>query len=180
MSTQPFLPKNPQAAFPTDQNGRIGHDGQPGDAMGGSVQGALSQRASRRRGQRLRHGAARADRGGFADWSDVQANGNGGNRSLQQEIRLSPSSIPVAVDALAVYVNKANPIECLTLAQVDQIFSKDHWNSSSLTDIRTWGEAGLSGDWLASRSRYLAGTPCLGRLPLSKIPSLCTANSKMR
>ena len=57
------------------------------------------------------------------------------------------SSIPVAVDALAVYVNKANPIECLTLPQVDQIFSKDHWNSSSLTDIRTWGEAGLSGDW---------------------------------
>jgi len=49
------------------------------------------------------------------------------------------SSIPVAVDALAVYVNKAKPIECLTLAQVDQIFSKDHWNSSSLTDIRTWG-----------------------------------------
>ncbi len=89
------------------------------------------------------------------------------------------SSIPVAVDALAVYVNKANPIECLTLPQVDQIFSKDHWNSSKLTDIRTWGEAGLT-IGLASRLRYLVGTPCPARLPLSKILSLCTANSRTR
>ena len=35
-----------------------------------------------------------------------------------------PTSFPVAVDALAVYVNKDNPIECLTLRQLDDIFSK--------------------------------------------------------
>jgi phosphate transport system substrate-binding protein len=32
--------------------------------------------------------------------------------------------VRVAVDALAVYVNKENPIECLTLQQLDQIFSQ--------------------------------------------------------
>ena len=37
-----------------------------------------------------------------------------------------PSSFPVALDALAVYVNKDNPIECLTIEQLDQIFSKSH------------------------------------------------------
>ena len=73
------------------------------------------------------------------------------------------SSIPVAVDALAVYVNKANRIECLTHPQVDQIFSKDHWNSSSLTDIKTWGEAGLTGGGRAiaysiASSRSLVGS----------------------
>jgi phosphate transport system substrate-binding protein len=31
--------------------------------------------------------------------------------------------VQVAVDALAVYVNKENPVRCLTLQQVDQIFS---------------------------------------------------------
>ena len=58
------------------------------------------------------------------------------------------SSLPVAVDALAVYVNKDNPIECLTLQQVDQIFSKDHWNSGGI-NITTWGGTGLTGDWAA-------------------------------
>jgi len=57
-----------------------------------------------------------------------------------------PTSLPVAVDALAVYVNKDNPLECLTLQQVDQIFSKDHWNSAGI-DVKTWGGVGLTGEW---------------------------------
>jgi phosphate transport system substrate-binding protein len=57
-----------------------------------------------------------------------------------------PTSLPVAVDALAVYVNKDNPVQCLTLQQVDQIFSKDHWNSGGI-DVKTWGGVGLTGEW---------------------------------
>jgi phosphate transport system substrate-binding protein len=37
-----------------------------------------------------------------------------------------PTSFPVAVDALAIYVNKDNPIQCLTIEQLDQIFSRTH------------------------------------------------------
>jgi len=59
-----------------------------------------------------------------------------------------PAHFSVAVDALAVYVNKDNPIQCLTLQQVDQIFSKTRWGSGG-TEIKTWGEAGLTGDWAA-------------------------------
>jgi phosphate transport system substrate-binding protein len=58
----------------------------------------------------------------------------------------APTSVPVAVDALAVYVNKDNPLQCLTLQQVDQIFSKDHWNSGGV-DVKTWGGVGLTGEW---------------------------------
>jgi phosphate transport system substrate-binding protein len=65
------------------------------------------------------------------------------------------SSLPVAVDALAVYVNKDNPVQCVTLQQVDQIFSKDHWNSGGI-NIKTWGDAGLTGDW-ASRPISMFG-----------------------
>jgi phosphate transport system substrate-binding protein len=57
-----------------------------------------------------------------------------------------PTSFPVAVDALAVYVNKENPIQCLTIEQLDQIFSKTHLYSSG-KNVTTWGEAGLTGDW---------------------------------
>ncbi len=59
-----------------------------------------------------------------------------------------PASFPVAVDALAAYVNKDNPIECLTIEQLDQIFSKTHLYSGG-KNIATWGEAGLTGDWAA-------------------------------
>ena len=57
-----------------------------------------------------------------------------------------PAAIPVAVDALAIYVNTDNPIQCLTLEQLDQIFSKTHLWSCGI-NISTWGEAGLTGDW---------------------------------
>jgi len=59
-----------------------------------------------------------------------------------------PSSFPVALDALAVYVNKDNPIECLTIEQLDQIFSKSHLYSGG-KNVITWGEAGVTGEWAA-------------------------------
>ncbi len=56
------------------------------------------------------------------------------------------TSVPVAVDALAVYVNKDNPIRCLSLEAVDAVFSKTRRRGHS-ADIRTWGKAGLNGVW---------------------------------
>jgi phosphate transport system substrate-binding protein len=56
------------------------------------------------------------------------------------------SSFRVAVDALAVYVNKDNPIPCLTLPQVSGIFSSSRKVPGS-ADIRTWGDLGLTGEW---------------------------------
>ena len=60
-----------------------------------------------------------------------------------------PTSFPVAVDALAVYVNKDNPIKCLTIEQLDQIFSKTHLYSGGKNAL-TWGDVGLTGDWAAN------------------------------
>jgi len=56
------------------------------------------------------------------------------------------SSFRVAVDALAVYVNKDNPIQCLTMEQVDRIFSSTRKGSGGRS-IDTWGDVGLTGDW---------------------------------
>jgi phosphate transport system substrate-binding protein len=52
----------------------------------------------------------------------------------------------VAVDALAVYVNKDNPIACLTLQQLNRIFSSTRRVAFG-GNIATWGDAGLTGDW---------------------------------
>ncbi len=62
-----------------------------------------------------------------------------------------PTALPAAIDMLAVYANKDNPI-CemgLTLQQVDAIFSTNR-RGGYASDIRTWGEAGVSdGAWAA-------------------------------
>ena len=57
-----------------------------------------------------------------------------------------PTPVRTAVDALAVFVNKDNPVRCLTMAQVDAIFSKSR-RAGHAADITTWGEVGLTGDW---------------------------------
>jgi phosphate transport system substrate-binding protein len=50
--------------------------------------------------------------------------------------------IRVALDALAVFVHKDNPIEGLTLKQVDGIFSSTRKLGGG--DISDWGKAGLA------------------------------------
>jgi phosphate transport system substrate-binding protein len=58
-----------------------------------------------------------------------------------------PTQIRTSYDALAVYVNKDNPLEKLTLAQVDAVFSKSRRRGGK--DAKTWGDLGLTGDWAA-------------------------------
>jgi len=65
---------------------------------------------------------------------------------FEKKFGYKPTAIRVAVDALAVYVNKDNPLERLTLPQVDAIFSKTR-SAGLATDITTWGQLGLDGAW---------------------------------
>ncbi len=57
-----------------------------------------------------------------------------------------PTPIRTSVDALAVFVNKDNPLKCLTVAQVDAIFSKSRRHGAR-EDVKTWGQLGLTGEW---------------------------------
>lgn len=58
----------------------------------------------------------------------------------------SPTLIPVAIDALAVFVHRNNPLEALSLTQLDAIFS-DTRRCGSDEAIDRWGEVGLEGVW---------------------------------
>jgi phosphate transport system substrate-binding protein len=66
-----------------------------------------------------------------------------------------PTQLRTSYDALAVYVNKDNPLEKLTLAQVDAVFSKTR-RKGYKENVTTWGQLGLTGDW-ASRPISLYG-----------------------
>jgi phosphate transport system substrate-binding protein len=74
---------------------------------------------------------------------------------FEKKYGYKPTPIRTSVDALAVFVNKDNPIKCLTMPLVDAIFSKSR-RYGHREDIRTWGQLGLSGEW-ANRPISLYG-----------------------
>jgi phosphate transport system substrate-binding protein len=57
-----------------------------------------------------------------------------------------PLAIPIAMDAVTVYVNRDNPIQSLTLAQLDAIFGRERRRGYA-DDITTWGQVGLADRW---------------------------------
>lgn len=66
--------------------------------------------------------------------------------AFEKKFGYKPTEIKTSLDALAVFVHKDNPIESLTLAQVDAIFSSTR-NQGFAQDVTTWGQLGLKGDF---------------------------------
>ncbi len=66
-----------------------------------------------------------------------------------------PTAFKVAVDALAVYVSKDNPIPGMTIAEVDAVFSKERRRKHT-TPITKWGDLGVKGT-LAKSSLSIYG-----------------------
>jgi len=64
---------------------------------------------------------------------------------FEKKYGYKPTQIKVAIDALAVYVNKDNPIKGLTIKQLDGIFSSTHKLGGG--DVTKWGQLGLTGEW---------------------------------
>ena len=57
-----------------------------------------------------------------------------------------PTEVPVAADALAVFVHRDNPISGMTLAELDATFCKEHRRGLN-EDRISWSQFGLSGEW---------------------------------
>jgi len=64
---------------------------------------------------------------------------------FEQKYGFPPTRFAVALDALAIFVNKDNPVAGLSLPQVDAIFSQTR--KGGLQNITTWGQLGLTGSW---------------------------------
>jgi len=65
---------------------------------------------------------------------------------FEKKYGYKPTGLRTSIDMLAVYVNKDNPIQCLSLEEVDAIFSKTRKRGYQ-KDIVTWGDLGLTGEW---------------------------------
>jgi phosphate transport system substrate-binding protein len=83
-----------------------------------------------------------------------------------------PTQIRVAIDALAVYVNKDNPLEKLTLEEVDAIFSETR-KCGLEQQLNTWGDVGLDGDMAGKPISLYGRNSASGTYGYFKSVALC-------
>src|SRR3990170_1904515 len=96
---------------------------------------------------------------------------------FEKKFGYKPTDIRTSLDSLGVYVNKDNSLQCLTLPQVDAIFSKTR-KCGETEDVTTWGQVGLTGDW-ANRPISLYGrNSASGTYGYFKEHALCKGDYK--
>ena len=82
-----------------------------------------------------------------------------------------PTPIRVAIDALAVFAHKDNPIEGLTIKQVDAIFSATRKCGGD--PVNRWGDLGLSGSWTGKDIQLYGRNSVSGTYGYFKKKALC-------
>ena len=88
-----------------------------------------------------------------------------------------PTAIPVAIDALAVYVHKDNPIAGMTIPQVDAVFSSNQRCGGS-GGINSWGELELEGAWERRDIQLFGRNSVSGTYGYFKDAALCDGDFK--
>ncbi len=86
-------------------------------------------------------------------------------------------AIPVAIDALAVFVNKDNPIKGLTIPQVDAIFSST-LKCGNKSEIIKWSDLGISGALGNQRIQIFGRNSVSGTYGYFKNKALCKGDFK--
>lgn len=98
-------------------------------------------------------------------------------QAFEKKFGYKPTRIAVAIDALAVYVHKDNPIKGLTIPQVDAIFSSTR-KCKGKKDISKWGQVGVKGS-LANKNIQIFGRNSVsGTYGYFKKKALCKGDYK--
>lgn len=97
--------------------------------------------------------------------------------AFEKRYGYKPTAIPVAIDALAVFVHKDNPIKGMTIAEVDAVFSSTR-KCGFDKEVNSWGDLGLSGN-LSNQTIQLYGRNSVsGTYGYFKKVALCKGDYK--
>lgn len=97
--------------------------------------------------------------------------------AFEKHYGYKPTAIPVAIDALAVFVHKDNPIKGMTIAEVDAVFSSTR-KCGFEKDVNSWGDLGLEGN-LSNQTIQLYGRNSVsGTYGYFKEKALCKGDFK--
>ena len=88
-----------------------------------------------------------------------------------------PTPIPVAIDALAVFVNKDNSVKGLDIADVDAIFSSTR-KCGGEADITKWGQVGVEGVLAGQDVQIYGRNSVSGTYGYFKKKALCKGDFK--
>ena len=97
--------------------------------------------------------------------------------AFEKRFGYKPTRVILAVDTLAVYVHKDNPLKGLTLDQVDAIFSGTR-NCGYPEPIHTWDRLGLQGPWAGRAIRLYGRNAASGTYGYFKEHALCKGDFK--
>ncbi|HEB56290.1 MAG TPA: phosphate ABC transporter substrate-binding protein PstS family protein [Gammaproteobacteria bacterium] len=97
--------------------------------------------------------------------------------AFEKKYGYKPTAIRVAIDALAVYTNKDNPIKGLTIPEVDAIFSSTR-KCGYTKDVNNWGDLGLTGAWKNRKIQIYGRNSVSGTYGYFKKKALCKGDYK--
>jgi phosphate transport system substrate-binding protein len=97
--------------------------------------------------------------------------------AFQKRYGYKPTRVRVAIDALAVFVHKDNPLEGLTIEQVDAVFSSNR-KCGADKNVDRWGDLGLSGAWTGKDVQLYGRNSVSGTYGYFKKKALCKGDFK--
>ncbi|MFQ5644924.1 MAG: PstS family phosphate ABC transporter substrate-binding protein [Thiogranum sp.] len=97
--------------------------------------------------------------------------------AFERRYGYKPTPIRVAIDALAVFTHKDNPIKGMTIPQVDAVFSSTR-KCGYVDDINTWGALGLGGAWKTRSIQLYGRNSVSGTYGYFKKKALCKGDYK--
>jgi phosphate transport system substrate-binding protein len=98
-------------------------------------------------------------------------------QDFQKKYGYKPTPVPVAVDALAVFVHKDNPVKGLSMPLLDAMFSST-LKCDYPKSVSTWGEAGLTGAWAGRKLDLYGRNSVSGTYGYFKEHALCKGDFK--
>ncbi|WP_031388644.1 PstS family phosphate ABC transporter substrate-binding protein [Desulfonatronum thiodismutans] len=96
---------------------------------------------------------------------------------FEQRFGYQPTKVTTAVDTIAVYLNKDNPLDCLSIPEVDAIFSATR-RCGHGEDVTRWGQVGLTGAWANRDFTIYSRNAVSGTYGFFKDVALCGGDYK--
>jgi len=97
--------------------------------------------------------------------------------AFEKKYGYKPTAVRVAIDALAVYVHKDNPIEGMTIPQLDAIFSSTR-KCGYDKDLTKWSDVGIIGDLGGQTIQLYGRNSVSGTYGYFKKKALCKGDFK--
>ncbi|MCW8825057.1 MAG: phosphate ABC transporter substrate-binding protein PstS family protein [Gammaproteobacteria bacterium] len=97
--------------------------------------------------------------------------------AFERKFGYKPTAIPVAIDALAVFVHKDNPIKGLTIPEVDAIFSATR-KCGAKSDATSWSDIGVKGNLGKQKIQIYGRNSVSGTYGYFKKKALCKGDYK--